>query len=556
MEQGESFVLEAGAGAGKTYTLVKALRHLILRVGHVFSRTRRKIACITFTRVARDEIVARTDRSPLVFCETTHAFAWALMAGFQKQMRSALEGMPGWVELIAERGALGERRVEYDLGHRSFGDSTVGLHHDDVLRLFVALLEYEKFRRVLVSQYPYILIDEYQDTDSKLMAAISRHFLGRKEGPVFGFFGDHWQKIYGDGCGAIHHHALKRIGKGANFRSVPTIIDCLNRMRPELVQMAKDPAEIGEVRVFHTNTWTGQRRKGAHWGGDLPADEARRAFSAVNNVLRNNGWDFSPSKTKVLMLTHRILAHEQGYESLPEVFRYNDSFVKKENRYIEFLVDVVEPAYEAFESRRYGAMFEALNMKMPGVKNRDDKSGWQRSMNSLGLLRGNGTVGDVIDHLRATRLPRLSDSIERREAELDRFVSHEDEGLSKDLLELRRLRKVRYAEIVSLAQYLRGFSPFETKHGVKGAEFENVVVVVGRGWNAYNFVRMLECSMSPEGISEGDRRSYEANRNLFYVACSRPRRRLAVLFTQELSDAAFRALGRWFGFDAIQAVEF
>lgn len=30
------------------------------------------------------------------------------------------------------------------------------------------------------------------------------------------------------------------------------------------------------------------------------------------------------------------------------------------------------------------------------------------------------------------------------------------------------------------------------KHGVKDAEFENVLVVVGRGWNKYNFGKMLE----------------------------------------------------------------
>jgi DNA helicase-2/ATP-dependent DNA helicase PcrA len=34
---------------------------------------------------------------------------------------------------------------------------------------------------------------------------------------------------------------------------------------------------------------------------------------------------------------------------------------------------------------------------------------------------------------------------------------------------------------------------------------------------------------------------------LLYVTCSRPRRRLAVLFTQELTDAALATLTDWFG---------
>jgi len=60
------------------------------------------------------------------------------------------------------------------------------------------------------------------------------------------------------------------------------------------------------------------------------------------------------------------------------------------------------------------------------------------------------------------------------------------------LLELEKLRTVPYKEIISLTDYLTGYSPFETKHGVKDAEFENVLVVVGRGWNQYNFNEMLE----------------------------------------------------------------
>lgn len=53
--------------------------------------------------------------------------------------------------------------------------------------------------------------------------------------------------------------------------------------------------------------------------------------------------------------------------------------------------------------------------------------------------------------------------------------------MPRTLKELSSLREVPYKEIVSLCRYLSGHSPFETKHGIKGAEFENVLVVVGRG---------------------------------------------------------------------------
>ena len=114
--------------------------------------------------------------------------------------------------------------------------------------------------------------------------------------------------------------------------------------------------------------------------------------------------------------------------------------------------------------------------------------------------------------------------------------------------------KVSYQEIKNLRRYLAGFSPFETKHGVKGDQFENVIVVIGRGWNHYNFGEMLEFAGGkpiPAKKAEG----FERNRNLFYVACSRAQKRLALLFTQQLSTDAIKTLTNWFGTDALVELE-
>src|SRR3546814_1202712 len=72
-----------------------------------------------------------------------------------------------------------------------------------------------------------------------------------------------------------------------------------------------------------------------------------------------------------------------------------------------------------------------------------------------------------------------------------------------------------------LDRFIDGHTPFATKHGVKGAEFENVLVVVGRGWNKYNFAQMLE--WIDAGPPPDKLEFFENNRNLFYVACSRPK---------------------------------
>ena len=356
---------------------------LINRCQHLLPKRHQKIACITFTNVAKDEIDARTDRNRLIYSDTIHGFCWSLISGFQRQLRERLPLLRYWPNRIAEVGDLGDRAVEYDLGYRSINDRRVSIHHDDVLVLTVGLMVNAKFRRILANKYPFILIDEYQDTNADWINSIKMLFLGKEGSPLFGFFGDHWQKIYGDGCGKIEHPSLTAIGKEANFRSVSTVVDCLNRMRPNLPQFVVDPNERGSVRIFHTNTWIGRRRTGGHWGGDLPTEAADRALQIVLDRLRVDGWDLSPDTAKILMLTHRGLAGKQGYASIPTVFRYNESFTKKEHPHIAFFADVLEPACKAYLCRKYGEMFRAFGSKVPAIRVHADKSEWSEAMRKL-----------------------------------------------------------------------------------------------------------------------------------------------------------------------------
>jgi len=112
-----SFRLEAGAGAGKTYSLVKALRFIIKEQGVKLQRQHQQVACITYTNVATDEILSRIDSHPAVLASTIHAFCWSLIKGFQPFLRLKLPEISGWSERLEEVGGIGQRRVDYDLGH-------------------------------------------------------------------------------------------------------------------------------------------------------------------------------------------------------------------------------------------------------------------------------------------------------------------------------------------------------------------------------------------------------------------------------------------------------
>ncbi|MBK8285800.1 MAG: ATP-dependent helicase [Ahniella sp.] len=543
LDDRSSFVFEAGAGAGKTYSLIAALRYILKDRARELQRKHQQVACVTYTNVARDMIITQTDGDPAIYCDTTHAFAWMLVSPFQKRLRELVRTLPGWENRTEELDAANITAVGYALGRRSIEDGTANLHHNDIFPVFIELMQFAKFRNAVASRFPLILVDEYQDTNTALVECLKDQLIGKPHAPQFGFFGDHWQKIYGDGCGAIKHDALKRIDKNANFRSAKPIVDSLNLMRPELAQAVSDPVAPGEVRVFHTNGWAGNRLTKNHWQGDLPGAEAARALGAVRTELESVGWDFV-GDTKVLMLTHRALAAEMGYGSMPAVFRYNDSFTRKANEVIAYFQEHLEPAAQAYLAKRFGKMFEAIDAVHPVMNGPADKARWAAAMGRLCELRVTGTVGDVISHLSSTGLPILSEAVVRQEKALEDALAR-GEPLEGSVGELHALHALSYQEIIALCRYLDGHSPFETKHGVKGDQFENVLVVFGRGWNEYDFNRYLAMAGNPSliGTRIGD---YERYRNLFYVAVSRPKKRLALLFTHRLEDAAMATLLRWF----------
>ena len=97
-----SFCFDAGAGAGKTYSLIKALNYIIDNKQDLYLKQRKKIACITYTNVAKDEILTRIDNNPIIFCETNHAFCWNLISQFQKKLQELINEIPEWGEKLQE----------------------------------------------------------------------------------------------------------------------------------------------------------------------------------------------------------------------------------------------------------------------------------------------------------------------------------------------------------------------------------------------------------------------------------------------------------------------
>src|SRR3546814_13267692 len=96
------------------------------------------------------------------------------------------------------------------------------------------------------------------------------------------------------------------------------------------------------------------------WSSDVCSSDLLKAR------LIGEGWDFAVERTKILMLSHSVIARRQGYPTIQQIYgQFNDAWLKKEDPHIKFLADQVEPACAAFQTQRYGEMFRCLDSGRP-----------------------------------------------------------------------------------------------------------------------------------------------------------------------------------------------
>lgn len=78
-----SFFLFAGAGSGKTHSLVELLRKIDEKWGKKLHIEHRNVAVITYTNAATDEIIRRLGYNELFHVSTIHSFLWNVIKPYQ-----------------------------------------------------------------------------------------------------------------------------------------------------------------------------------------------------------------------------------------------------------------------------------------------------------------------------------------------------------------------------------------------------------------------------------------------------------------------------------------
>ncbi len=525
LKQGVSFRVEAGAGSGKTYSLNRVIEWIQSNKWSEFQKKKQNVVCITYTNAAVDVIAERLDKDSFILPSTIHSFAWSAIKQYQSTLldiissNEALQPKEGDFTKIVE--------VQYTLGHRYQENGILYLYHDDVIFLFNTLLDNAKFRKIFSDKYPLILIDEYQDSFQSVIERFIEYFISKGVGPQFGFFGDAWQTIYqsNKACGLIEHENISEIKKGSNFRSAPKIVEMLNFIRPDLPQRSAMDGFDGEVTVITCDDYKGHRRTDRIFKDELPIEEFQMRLSKLQCQIEDN-IKGSGENLKILMITHKVLASQQGYDKLLDVI--SDGLKEKEDAFLLFFMNTVEPIYKALSENNMQLLFDTLKVKRYPINRKSEKQCWKELRERLSVARSQKSI-DVLKTVLDSKLIPVPQQIE---GYYDLYYSAPETIYCST--NIKEFLDLQYAQFLSAINFLYPESEFSTEHGVKGEEYDNVVFVISRGWIQYQFEKYIP--MIKNGYPADKEASYIRNRNLFYVCCSRPKKRLFMFISIPVDD--------------------
>lgn len=299
IKENKNFLIQGGAGSGKTETLKKLLNKISVDLKD------KSVVCITHTNVAVDEIKARTKNQYPVY--TIHTFLYSIIHNYRKNIKEVLPDIFKVDTLEKECINKGKNEIDYEIykniyekywkkqykinpgattekivGKKVYSEfpkiyneelqkkidklnlqienivkekcdyrkirynqskfdslKNFSYGHDSLLKIFNLMIKkYPVLLKIINDTYDLILIDEYQDTNSEVVDTFI-NLVGNGK-TVIGLFGDNMQAIYKDGIGDVKKYVdenlIVEIKKEDNYRCSQQVIDFLNYIRNDLTQ--------------------------------------------------------------------------------------------------------------------------------------------------------------------------------------------------------------------------------------------------------------------------------------------------------------------------------
>ena len=381
IDKKQNFILEAGAGSGKTYTLMQTLLYLNKKklIGQ------QRILCITFTNVAKDEIINRFNKERSFnsyYIATMHDFLWDFFSCFQIELRKEVKKLSilktdkikndikeaqrkldkprantniekqkeiikkGKDDLIKyENINFDHLNIKYDI-YSSYYKGIIS--HEDIITIANNFFKDPFFLKMFICSFPYLLIDEYQDTNAELISTMVEYInkYNMSDRISIGLFGDRMQQIYDNNMELDFSLFDVIINKEDNFRSNLKIINANNHLRnDELKQNGdkQDPKVNFQKLSFVYNTSSDKDLKG---------------------YFKN---DFE--KYKRLYLSNSKIAEEIGFSTLSSLFqeRYNvhsnEKLLKLDDPLLRFVIEEVITNINNYEENNYNKLLKKLKIK-------------------------------------------------------------------------------------------------------------------------------------------------------------------------------------------------
>lgn len=566
-EPPKSFFMFAGAGSGKTRSLINTLEYLDKEKGHYLAERGKQIAVITYTNAACDEIGRRLQYKPIFMVSTIHSFLWEMIKNFQQDIKIWVEssiaaeidelqnkqktGKGGSAataraeKIISKQKRLEKIKTVKRFSYNPNGDNLGfdSLSHDEIIKIgseFIA--QRETMQEILVNKFPIMLVDESQDTKKELVDALLCVYENHKNWAI-GMFGDTMQKVYMDGKDRLDEAVPQDWvfpQKIMNHRSAARIVELANAVRKlsdGKEQRPRSDAKTGFVRLFIANALCNKEQT------------ERLVAEKMSEITSDIGWQ-TDTGYECLILEHHMAASRFSfsnlYTPLNESKEFDSALRKGEIAEISFLANTISPLVKAHQAnntfeiakivRQSSPLLSKKALSLQPDKQQQKLEQAETATQSLFALWDDGKTPSCIDVLSNLKESGLYEISERMEEIIDGTYAGDD----PKVIALKKALNVPFDEMERYAAYVSDQSRFATHQGVKGLEYPRVMVVLddseARGnWFSYEklFGAKEKTQTDLKNEKEGKDTSIQRTARLFYVACTRAMESLAVVAYSE-----------------------
>lgn len=398
-------------------------------------------------------------------------------------------------------------------------------------------------KRLFSDRYPYILIDEYQDTDEKVVAIIDsiREYSNSRKKLVVGFFGDSLQNIYGSGVGILpNKHEYKIIEKKFNRRSSKQIVELIEKIRNDNFgqQSIYNDFDNGSYNFyvagdeFNLDTFLQENQLINNTACLLMKNDdisKARGFDEILSVLKKfprfsgNNWDNVNSE-----FLQKNLQHMGWF--LREILIFID-FIQKSTDCNSTVKEVIQFIATSKSSLTFAVLkqfidnLREINLSILTIDECLSRIvNIQEKISGKEILRKIFSIDDTADNILLNIKNRAYDYF---------YYSQDSEESERETAVVDEFFNLDISQFIKWYNYIfdnlknEGIG-YYTLHGSKGLEFENVVVVLQDKFaKKENYCKYFFEKYNTSIDSDSQ---FQEVRNLLYVAFSRAKKNLHVIY--------------------------